>query len=143
VRLERAGVDALDELAAVEARAAQRPWPREVFAEELERSFSHVMVLRDERILAFIVYWIVGDELQVLNLATDPNARRQGHAARLVEHAVAAARRGGCARLLLEVRRSNAPALRLYRKYGFRPIGVRAEYYSAEREDAIVMRLTL
>ena len=69
--------------------------------------------------------------------------RRRGHAARLIEHAILVARRAGCLRLLLEVRRSNQAAIRLYRKYGFRPIGVRAHYYANEHEDAIVMRLSL
>ena len=92
---------------------------------------------------AFLVYWLTVDELQILNLATDPRCRRRGHAARLLEHAIAVARRGRATHLLLEVRRSNDAARKLYAKYGFRPIGIRAEYYAAEHEDAIVMRLDL
>lgn len=97
----------------------------------------------DATIEAFLVYWVVRDELHVLNVATDPPARRRGHAARLVEHAIACARRDRLSCLLLEVRRSNVVARRLYRKYGFRPIGVRARYYAEDQEDAIVMRLAL
>jgi ribosomal-protein-alanine N-acetyltransferase len=140
----RARPDDLDALCALEARASVRPWARQVFVEELAREFSHVVVIRDaEALVAFIVYWIVRDELHVLNLATDPAVRRRGHAARLVEHAIAAARRAGGTSVLLEVRRSNRAAIRLYRKYGFRPIGVRAGYYAEEHEDAIVMRLSV
>ncbi len=142
--LVRARVEDLDELAALEALASLRPWSREVFAEELSRAFSRVMLLRQDGVLAaFLVYWLVDEELQVLNVATAPMQRRRGHAARLIEHAILVARRAGCLRLLLEVRRSNQAAIRLYRKYGFRPIGVRAHYYANEHEDAIVMRLSL
>jgi ribosomal-protein-alanine N-acetyltransferase len=138
-RATRAELDAVCEL---EQRASVRPWQRQVFVEELGREFSYVMGLWDEdALVAFIVYWIVRDELHILNVATDPHRRRHGFAARLVEHAVAAAKRSACACLLLEVRRSNAAAIRLYRKYGFRPIGVRANYYAEEHEDAIVMKL--
>ena len=51
----------------------------------------------------------------------------------------------GARSLLLEVRPSNAEALRLYRQYGFEPIGIRRGYYPARRgrEDAIVMRVSL
>jgi ribosomal-protein-alanine N-acetyltransferase len=140
--LVRASSADLDALVAVEQRASVRPWKREVFAEELARDFSRIVVLREGEVLvAFIVYWLVRDELHVLNVATDPAGRRRGHAARLVEHAIAAAKLARCGCLLLEVRRSNTAAIRLYRKYGFRPIGVRANYYAEEHEDAIVMRL--
>jgi ribosomal-protein-alanine N-acetyltransferase len=142
--LVRARAEDLDELAALEALASLRPWSREVFAEELARAFARVMLLREgDALAAFLVYWLVEDELQVLNVATAPTRRRRGHAARLIEHAIVAARRAGCLRVLLEVRRSNQAAMRLYRKYGFRPIGVRAHYYANEHEDAIVMRLSL
>jgi len=135
----------LDELCAVEARASLRPWARGVFAEELTRDFARVMLLRAPGgpIEALLVYWLGEDELQILNIATDPPLRRRGHAARLLEHAIQAARRAAVPRLILEVRRSNEAAQRLYRKYGFRPIGVRASYYAVEHEDALVMSLAL
>ena len=131
---------------ALEQRAAAHPWSEAVFAEELAREVARVVVLRDENhVVAFLVVWIVGDELSILNVATDPAMRRRGLAARLIEYAVAVARRARCKRLLLEVRRSNDGAIRLYKKYGFRPIGVRAGYYASPvpGEDALVMRLSI
>ena len=120
-----------------------------MFAEEIGRELARVMVVRGPAgagapaIEAFVVYWRVRDEVHILNIATDPSARRRGHAARLLEHTIAFARREAGARVLLEVRRSNVAAMRLYRKYGFRPIGIRANYYAQEHEDAIVMQLTI
>ena len=93
--------------------------------------------------MAFVNYWLVRDEVHVLNVATHPEARRQGHAARLLEHVIAFANRNKCRYVTLEVRRSNAGAIRLYRKYGFRPVGVRPNYYVEDNEDAIVMLLEL
>ena len=93
--------------------------------------------------LAFVNYWLVRDEVHVLNVASHPEARRQGHASRLLEHVIAFANRNKCRYVTLEVRRSNSGAIRLYRKYGFRPVGVRPNYYVEDNEDAIVMLLEL
>jgi ribosomal-protein-alanine N-acetyltransferase len=93
--------------------------------------------------VAFGNYWLVADEVHLLNIATHPQARRAGHASRLLAHIVALGRRRGCRLVTLEVRRSNAAAQRLYRRFGFRPVGVRPNYYAEDQEDAIVMLLDL
>jgi ribosomal-protein-alanine N-acetyltransferase len=137
----------LDDIMEIERASFRAPWSRQVFVEELDRDWAHVDVLRarDPRspVLAFVNYWLVRDEVHVLNVATHPGARRQGHAARLIEHVVAFANRERCRYVTLEVRRSNQPAIRLYRKYGFRPVGIRPNYYVEDNEDAIVMLLEL
>ena len=48
--------------------------------------------------------------------------------------------------MLLEVAESNEPALALYKKLGFLPVGKRHRYYrtvSGEKVDARIMRLPL
>jgi ribosomal-protein-alanine N-acetyltransferase len=60
-----------------------------------------------------------------------------------MEHCIAFAHRQKCRYLTLEVRRSNQGAIRLYKKYGFRPVGIRPNYYVEDNEDAIVMLLDL
>lgn len=145
--MRRGDVDAIME---IERAGFGTPWEREVFVEELGREFAYVDVLRErgpqhagERVLAFINYWLVRDEVHVLNVATDPAARRQGHASRLLEHAIRFARQRGCRYVTLEARRSNHGAIRLYRKHGFRPVGIRPRYYADNNEDAVVMLLEL
>ena len=137
----------LDDIMAIERHSFRAPWSRQVFIEELERDWAHVDVLRERvthgHVLAFINYWLVRDEVHVLNVATRLEARRQGHAARLIEHCIAFAHRHKCRYLTLEVRRSNQAAIRLYKKYGFRPVGIRPNYYIEDNEDAIVMLLEL
>lgn len=137
----------LDDIMAIEKLAFRAPWSRQVFVEELERDWAHVDVLKQREkhahVLAFVNYWLVRDEVHVLNVATHPEQRRQGHAARLLEHVIAFAHREKCRYVTLEVRRSNTPAIRLYKKYGFRPVGIRPNYYVEDNEDAIVMLLEL
>jgi ribosomal-protein-alanine N-acetyltransferase len=89
------------------------------------------------------VFWLVHDEIHVLNVATAAAARRRGVGRALMALAEEEGRRRGCRMATLEVRRSNAPALALYRAIGYRQVGVRPNYYAEEREDAIVMVKTL
>ena len=137
----------LDDIMEIERLSFRAPWSRQVCVEELDRDWAHVDVLKerrpDARVIAFVNYWLVRDEVHVLNVATHTDARRQGHGSRLLEHVIAFATRHKCRYVTLEVRRSNAGAIRLYRKYGFRPVGIRPNYYVEDNEDAIVMLLEL
>jgi ribosomal protein S18 acetylase RimI-like enzyme len=91
---------------------------------------------------AYVVAWHVADEMHVLDVVTHPDARRRGHARALMDETLAYARREGVRAILLEVRRSNAPAIALYRALGFRSTRVRVRYYD-DGEDAFEMALRL
>jgi ribosomal-protein-alanine N-acetyltransferase len=91
----------------------------------------------------FLLAWHVADELHVLNVATSPPMRRRGVARALMDEALVYARRERIRVLLLEVRRSNRPAIKLYRAYGFTAFGVRRGYYADNDEDAVEMILAL
>ncbi|HXI59241.1 MAG TPA: ribosomal protein S18-alanine N-acetyltransferase [Polyangia bacterium] len=136
----------LDTVMEIERVSFRSPWSRQVFLEELTRDWAHVDIVRDAAtgdVVGFANYWLVADEVHVLNLATHPQARRAGHASRMMAHMIDFARRELCRYVTLEVRRSNAAALRLYRRFAFRAIGVRPNYYAEDQEDAIVMLLDL
>ena len=94
----------------------------QVLLEEMGREWAHIDVVRDRarrNVVAFSNYWLVADEVHLLNLATHPEARRAGHASRLLAHIIEVGRAPHCRFVTLEVRRSNAaaaaslPALRL------------------------------
>jgi len=134
----------LDEVMEIERLAFRNPWSRQIFIEELERTWAHLEVARDgARVAAFCNYWLVRDEVHLLNIAVHPDARHRGHAARLMAHIIDFGRRHRCRYITLEVRRSNRGAVKLYRSFGFRPVGIRAHYYVEDGEDAIVMLLDL
>jgi [ribosomal protein S18]-alanine N-acetyltransferase len=120
------------------------PWTEHAFLEEMTRDFAFVDVVRDValgRAVAFGNYWLIADEVHLLNIATHPQARRVGHASRLLAHITDFGRRRNCRFVTLEVRRSNAAAQRLYRRFGFCAAGVRPNYYAENQEDAILMLL--
>ena len=136
----------LDAVMEIERLSFRTPWLRQAFEEEMARSWARVEVLHDSftgRPVAFADYWLVADELHILNIATHPEARRQGHGARLLRHILEVARRASYKTVALEVRRSNLAAQALYRHFEFQQVGVRARYYEDNDEDAIVMTLRL
>jgi ribosomal-protein-alanine N-acetyltransferase len=135
----------LDQIMEIERLSFRSPWSRQVFAEEFERDFARIKIMRydaDARVVAFINYWIVHDEIHVLNVATHPDWRRQGLARRLMHHVIRAAQHNSARLITLEVRRPNTGAIALYEALGFAAVGVRPRYYE-NKEDAIVMVLQL
>lgn len=143
--------DAADVLA-IEAASFERHGARdggrltaEKLDEELARTWARLWITRaapEGPALAFLLAWHVADELQILDVATHPTVRRQGFAAALVAHALAYARAHHVRQLVLEARRSNVPALTLYRASGFFATAVRRKYYPDD-EDAVEMMLLL
>jgi [ribosomal protein S18]-alanine N-acetyltransferase len=114
---------------------------------ELERPWARIWVAREtepgstaKRVAGYLVAWHVADELHVMNVATHADRRRRGIGRALVDSAVAYARARRVRHALLEVRRSNRPAIALYRSVGFFAMGVRTRYY-ADDEDAVEMVL--
>lgn len=133
----------------IEAAGFLHPWSEGLLRAELANPCSSLLaaVAPDphgrERILGYVISWLVHDEVHILNVGTAPEARRRGVGRALMEAAVASGRRRGARLAMLEVRRSNAPAIALYQALGYRQVGVRPRYYAEEGEDAIVMTLEL
>ena len=130
-----------------QASAHGNPWGFDVFAEELKKSWARIEVLRDsadpECILGFCNYWLVQDEIHLLNLAVAENMRRRGFGRLLANHLIAVGKQNGIERILLEVRVSNLPARKLYESMGFETVRRRKQYYAEDREDALVMQLEI
>ncbi len=136
----------LPQALAIQAESFPIPWTERQYRDELALRWSHTTGLKDPatgEVLAVATWWTVGDELHLLNLASASSHRRRGLGRRLLTHVLAEGAREGCTQALLEVRESNAAALRFYQRFGFEPIGERKGYYRDNGEDALVMRRSL
>jgi ribosomal-protein-alanine N-acetyltransferase len=138
-RLELSDLDAID---AIERRSYPTPWSRSMFAGELAKPSSMSLGAFDTETGQLVGYLIISryvDAWHVMNIAVSPEERGRGVASmlleRLFELTVDDARRG----YTLEVRISNATAIRLYERLGFESRGVRRGYYTDNREDALIM----
>jgi [ribosomal protein S18]-alanine N-acetyltransferase len=134
----------LDEIIAVEKKSFVAPWSKRLFRETISFPLSFNLVVRkkvDNKVVGYANFYVIGNEVQILNIAVDPEARKKGYAARLLGYAIEVLAAGKAEDFFLEVRVSNADAIRLYEGFGFEKIGIRKKYYTETNEDAIVMHL--
>ena len=136
----------LSQVLAIENVAYTHPWTEGVFRDCLKVGYS-AWVITDisGMVLAYSLMTMAVGEAHVLNLCVAPKLQRQGLGAFQLRHLQMLARAGGCELMLLEVRRSNLAAQRLYEGFGFRCVGERPGYYPdfEGREDAFVLALDL
>lgn len=131
----------LKQVMIVENLCHRTPWTEALFHNELANPLSCIDLLwRGSQLAGFICSWRVGQELNILNVATAPDMRRSGVARALLEHVLYINMRTGLERVLLEVRPSNFAAISLYQSFGFCEIDRRLRYYK-NGEDALVMQL--
>ncbi len=117
------------------------PWSEKSIASELDNPLSCWLVAAEGNALAgYVGSQTVLDGADMMNLAVAPEFRRQGIGEALIHELVACLRQKGAVSLALEVRASNAPAIALYEKMGFVPVGRRPNYYRNPKEDALIMR---
>jgi len=134
------------DVATLEREVFTDPWSADSFLAEVERKpeIGYPVVIRDDgRLIAYAVAWFIVDELHVGNIAVHPDFQGRGLATLLLEHLMDEGRRRDMVFATLEVRPSNAPALALYGKFGFRQIARRRNYYRDNREDALVLATAL
>lgn len=135
---------------AVERRAYPFPWTEGIFRDCLRAGYS-AWVLTDAaapaaEIFGYALMTMAVDEAHILNLCVDPEQQRQGLGEFMLQHLLRLARAANATIALLEVRKSNDAAQRLYERLGFERLGLRKGYYPAaegRREDALVLGLQL
>jgi ribosomal-protein-alanine N-acetyltransferase len=134
--------DAAD-IAEVEKACFPKPWTEETIRHDLmENGKARYYVAVDGgHIVGYMSVWVLDYEGYINNVAVIPGYRRKHIASMLLEVMLDATEAEGIVSHTLEVRKSNIPARKLYRSYGFREIGERKNYYKDPTEDAIIMLL--
>lgn len=118
-------------------------WSAESFRSEAVKENGFVLyIMQEDAVIALLTGYSAVGEGDITNVAVLPEYRRRGLAGELIaefEKLLPA----DAEAIFLEVRESNAPAIALYEKCGFKRISVRKNFYSSPRENAIVMRKQL
>jgi ribosomal-protein-alanine N-acetyltransferase len=114
-------------------------WSVDNFRLASERNFCVRVSENEGAVCGLVVFRMVRDEAEILNLAVDSRQRRQGIGSRLVEEAIEACKAAGVKRIFLEVRESNDRARKFYSRMGFTEDGRRRQYYRQPVEDALVL----
>jgi ribosomal-protein-alanine N-acetyltransferase len=132
-------------VAQIESRIFEFPWTLGNFADSLAAGYDGWIFEATEPpmdVLGYAITMWLPDEIHLLNLSVDAPLQGRGLGALMLHWLLADAAARGASSMLLEVRPSNTPALRLYERMGFLRVGLRKRYYPAQggtREDAIVM----
>ena len=131
-------------IAEIEKLCFSDPWSENSIASELGNRLSLWLVALDgDTVAGYIGSQSVLDEADMMNVAVHPDYRRQGIGQKLVLALSDALRENNIRGLMLEVRESNTPAIALYEKLGFVPVGLRKNYYRNPKENALIMRKEL
>jgi ribosomal-protein-alanine N-acetyltransferase len=134
----------LDEVMAIERTSFRFPWSSGFFLQELQVACARSILAEiDGQIVGYVLFWLLPGAIDIHNIAVHVDYRRRGIARLLLGKVLAEARNQSSPRVMLEVRRSNLAAQKLYQSLGFLTTGVRKGYYSDDGEDALAMSLDL
>lgn len=136
--------DAAEKLSALDRMCVgAEGWSAASFRSEAEKDNGYVLYAMDgENVIALLSGYSAAGEADITSVAVHPDHRRRGLAAMLLERFTELIP-DDTESIFLEVRESNAPAIALYEKCGFRRLSVRKNFYSQPRENAVVMQKIL
>lgn len=117
------------------------PWSQSSFEKEIKENDLALYIVAeiDDDIIGYAGLWRIVDEAHITNVAVHPYYRKKGIGEALVSILITCSKEVGIVNHTLEVRASNAAAISLYTKLGFKPAGTRKKYYQDNDEDAIIM----
>jgi len=141
LELRRLDANDLDTVETIERASYPTPWSRSMFAAELRKPSALALgaYLETGELVGYAFVSRYVDAWHVMNVAVAPEHRRRGIATELLERLFAVTANDQRRGYTLEVRVSNADAIRLYEKLGFQSRGIRRGYYTDNREDAVIM----
>jgi len=143
ISLRKMKEEDVDRIVEIERLSFTTPWSKYAFLSEIyNQPISCPFVIEDSRknkIIGYVIYWIIGDEAHINNIALHPEFRGQGIGEYVLRKIIELIKKAGAKFISLEVRPSNIPARKLYQKLGFRLEAIRKNYYINPREDALIL----
>ncbi len=138
IRIRSLAYSDLPQVIGIERRAFPTPWSLAMFVLELSKpSGVCLAAVERDKLVGYLICSRYDQVWHLMNIAVDPPARRRGVATGLLEQMIERAGREQA--FTLEVRTSNAGAIVLYERFGFRAAGTRQRYYHDTGEDAVIM----
>ena len=144
IEITRMTAESAREVAVLEAKCFNDPWPYESFINTLSNDHAAYFTLYEDGVFCgYIGMYDLVDEVSIINVAVDPYKRGKGFGRMLMEQAEDFAKGHSCPMITLEVRESNIPARTLYEKCGYTPYGIQKNYYTNPAENAVLYRKTV
>lgn len=135
-------IDDVPQVAEIEARSIRPPWSEESFAAEIGKSHAHFWVVTDDEtdsnVLAYVVFSFPAEQAHIQTIAVHPEQRRRGIGEFLIRRMISFVMRKGGDSIVLEVRKRNEAAIRLYQRLGFVVVRSMKGFYP-DGEDGFAM----
>ena len=130
----------LEQVVAIENATFSMPWSKDAFLESMNNP-AHVYVVASEEdvICGYSGMWGIAGEGQINNVAVREDFRGKGIGFEIVEFLLKEGEKQGLEAFTLEVRESNASAIYIYEKAGFKNVGIRKNFYDKPKENAVIM----
>ena len=136
-KMTPADADAVSE---IEIKSFALPWKRDTFYEVVQRENTvYIVGELDGKVIAYAGAWLSFNEAEVMSLAVEENFRERGIGTKLFAELIKFCKERGATAITLEVRPSNAAAIKLYESFGLKSVGRRPKYYIDNGEDALIM----
>ncbi|HEX9654118.1 MAG TPA: ribosomal protein S18-alanine N-acetyltransferase [bacterium] len=144
-RVREMQIKDIERIAELERESFSTPWSPESIAYEVANNPFAVALVVDRHglILAYVIGWCFSEESHIGTFAVDPAFRGNGLGSLLLKNFIAQVKSRDVPAIHLEVRQSNSAAQQLYFNHGFEQVGLRRNYYTSEREDALLLSLYL
>ena len=124
----------------IEKEVFSLPWSEQGFLDAIASDNNIFLVAEEEKqIVGYLGMYVALDEGEITNVAVSPSNRNLGIGDKLIKEALSQMKEKGIIQVVLEVRVSNTPAIRLYEKNGFQTCGIRKGFYEFPKEDAYIM----
>ena len=141
MEIQKATLDNVNEMLKIEKKAFVSHWSKQSFIDEFGAENGHYIAAVDNgKIIGYSGFRYVLDEGHITTLAVQKKSRKKGIGTKLIAQLIEDAKKHGLKKLFLEVRQSNVPAQKIYKKLGFKVLDRRREYYQHPVEDALVMQ---
>ena len=105
-----------------------------------DKNHKVVIIKDDEKIVGFIIYFLLSPEIDILFIATYPN--NKGYGKKLLSYLFDDAKENNISSIKLDLHENNINAKEFYTKNGFQPIGIRKKYYN-NKYSALILEKTL
>ncbi len=124
----------------IERESFDDAWDEESFAYSIGSAHDYgIVAVKDDIVCGFLIMRISFDTADIINVCVAEDYRHEGMGTGLLKDALSYGAQMSIIRYILEVRKSNSPAVKLYENEGFVTQGIRKTYYSNPVEDALIM----
>lgn len=143
IRLAR--LEDLDEIFQLDKTIFDKPWSKETIKESILSKYSHEILLIDKeknKLIAFLSYEDIYGDININKIACLKDYRRKGLAGELIKYLFEYGDKNKSNKIMLEVSSKNIESINFYKKFNFKKIYTRDNYYGPD-DHALIMERKL